>query len=574
MRWFVRRITRKGKGNVGYQDFAFDGDTLTVGRGTDQVIALTDIRAALAHATLTALGAGKVRIESQVVTGVKVDGRSERNAIVKRGSIIEFGGVRLKLLDAPKGFDAAVEVSPLESAETRVAAQALNTSLADTWLSKRRPAWFLFAAVALLFLLLPMFAHFVPQTRPVIDIIPLTSRGTWQSGELARAHHTFGDRCEACHEKPFQPVRDEACGACHGAIAAHADPKRFNLPELGDTRCAHCHRDHNGADKLVDAQQSLCSDCHEDLRARSNNATKLVDAADFGTSHPPLKVNLPGWNAEGRFTPARVELKPGLREASGLKFPHALHLDKGGLRGPDGLRALACGSCHVAEPGGGRMLPVDFETMCQSCHRLDFDVLAPDRQVPHAKIPEILAMLDEYYAGRALAGGYEDARAPMFVQQRRRPGQPLTPAQTIEARAWAGNRASEIGESLFTGRACNVCHTVTRQEGSAQDLWKVDPVRVAGSWFAKALFPHSGHSTMDCVECHAADTSKSSTDLLIPGIDNCRQCHGGEAATKRVESTCITCHRYHDSPYQLLGDLQRAARDNATGTASAPSKLE
>ncbi len=562
MRWFVRRITRKGKGNVGYQDFAFDGDTLTIGRGADQVVALTDIRSALAHAELTALGSGKVRVESKVITGVKIDGRAERNAIVKRGAVIELGGVRVKLLDAPKGFDAAVEVSPLESVESRVASQALDKTLADTWLSKRRPAWFLFLVVALLFLLLPMFAHFVPQTRPVIDIIPLTSRMTWQSGELARAHHTFGDRCETCHEKPFQPVRDEACGACHGAIPAHADPAKFNLPALGNTRCAHCHRDHNGPDQLIDAQQALCSDCHRDMQASSKGATKLVDAEDFGTAHPPLKVNLPGWNDEGRFTPSRVELKPGLREASGLKFPHELHLRTKGLSGPEGSRVLDCGSCHVAEPGGGRMRPVDFETMCQSCHRLDFDLLAPDRQVPHARIPEILAMLDEYYAGRALAGGYEDARAPIFVQQRRRPGQALTAAQTIEARAWAGNRASEIGESLFTGRACNVCHTVTRSEGAAQDRWIVDPVRVSGVWFAKALFPHSGHSTMQCGECHAAAASKTSTDLLIPGIDNCRQCHGGEAAIKRVESTCITCHRFHDSPYQLMGDLQRAARES------------
>ncbi len=571
MRWFVRRITRKGKGNVGYQDFAFDGDTLTIGRGADQVVALTDLRAALAHATLTALGNGKARIESKVVTGVRVDGRSERNAIVKRGSIMELGGVRLKLLDVPKGFDGAVEVSPLESNESRVSSQAMNKTLADTWLSKRRPAWILFAGVALLFLLLPMFAHFVPQTRPLLDAFPLTSRVSWQTGELARAHHPFGARCETCHEKPFQPVRDEACGACHGAIAAHADPKRFNLPELGDTRCAHCHRDHNGATALIDAQQSLCSDCHSDLQARSKNATKLIDAADFGTAHPPVKVNLPGWDAEGRFAPKRVELKPGLREASGIRFPHELHLRAEGLKGPEGLRRLECGSCHAAEPGGARMLPVDFETMCQSCHRLDFDVLAPDRQVPHGKVPEILAMLDEYYAGRALAGGYEDARAPMFVQQRRRPGQPLTPAQTVEARTWASRRASEIGESLFTGRACNVCHTVTRTDGQAQDLWHIDPVRVSGIWFAKSLFPHSGHATMACGDCHAAATSKSSTDLLIPGIDNCRQCHGGEAATNVVESTCITCHRFHDSPYQLMGDLQRNAREAAAAAVPVSS---
>ena len=37
----------------------------------------------------------------------------------------------------------------------------------------------------------------------------------WLSGPVSSAHRYFVEDCAACHEKPFQQVKDSACMACH-----------------------------------------------------------------------------------------------------------------------------------------------------------------------------------------------------------------------------------------------------------------------------------------------------------------------------------------------------------------------
>ena len=44
MRWLIRRVTRKGKGSVAYEEDIHYGDVLTVGRGSDQAIFVPDLR--------------------------------------------------------------------------------------------------------------------------------------------------------------------------------------------------------------------------------------------------------------------------------------------------------------------------------------------------------------------------------------------------------------------------------------------------------------------------------------------------------------------------------------------------
>ena len=573
MRWLIRRLTRKGKGSASYEEDIHYGDVLTIGRGADQAIFIPDLRVALEHARVTALSSEKFRVESLILAGIRVNNQLTHASTVGTGAIIEIGNTRLQLLPAPVDFDAGVEISQLDSSEVKakVAATARPTSLHQTFLAKRLPSWILLLLVALAFLALPMTTHFSAAMRKALPELPLPSQAAWQSGELASAHHVIGNDCTQCHENAFRWVRDEACAACHGNTAAHADPVRFNLPELGDARCAHCHRDHNGAKGLVIRDQILCSDCHTDLKARTAGSSLLGDVGDFGSSHPQFKVDLPNWDSNGTFAPDRAVLgTPGQQEKSGLKFPHDKHLDAQGIQSPAGKRKLNCASCHLPEPGGAGMQPVDFETMCQECHRLDFDVTEPDRQVPHARVPEIIYMLDEFYARRALDGGSLDATSPAIVQQRRRPGQSLTREERLEALTWARDKARVVGETLFTGRACTVCHAVSPGRNLG-DPWQIAPVRVAGIWFSKAHFTHGSHTTMECADCHDASTSSSSKDLLIPGIGNCRQCHAGESATDKVPTTCIDCHGYHEASELVLSELQQRALRGAGSVTPAAS---
>jgi hypothetical protein len=556
MRWLIRRVQRKGKGGISYEEDTHYGEVLTLGRGSDQAIFLPDMRAALEHARVTSLGGGRYRVDSLILAGIRINGEITYGATVEAGAVIELGGTRIELLSPPRDYDAGVQVSTMDQREQKGAAARDRppTTLAETWLAKRRPSWILFLLLIVLGGL-PALAHYSPAFNSFLKDVPLPGPQFWSTGELASAHHFFGSDCTTCHTQPFRWVRDEACMRCHVLTPAHADPAVFNLPELGDARCAHCHRDHNGADGLIISRQTLCADCHVGLAERTAGASTLEDYGDFTRSHPEFKVELPGWDSAGNYTPERVILRPGLQERSGLRFPHDTHLDVAGINAPTGRRVLDCADCHRPEPGGAKMAPIDFEKHCQSCHTLGFDATAPDRQVPHAKVEEILYMLDDFYARRALEGTVVDASAPATLRTRRRPGQPVTREERAEALTWARDKARQVGESLFSGRACAVCHRVTPPREMGQP-WQIAPVRIAGVWFPKAKFTHARHTTFACADCHDAKISSSSADLLIPDIANCLGCHAGEHRVRdRVSTTCIQCHGYHESDHLLLGEL-------------------
>lgn len=544
MRWLVRRILKRATGDVFEDDIHF-GETLGIGRGTDQAIYITDLRAALQHARVTAVGSGRYRIESLIAAGVRINGESQQNAIVKSGASIDIGATRIKLVDAPSGYDAAVEISAIDEDQAEAEKPPLRLTLADSRLGKRRWSWALFALSLLLGLGLPLAAHYAPPLRDALESVPLGGRKLWETGELASAHHFFGSDCQQCHVDAFVSVRDAQCETCHAQTAAHVEAG-FELSLAGNDRCAHCHRDHNGVDGLVRADQPLCSDCHDDISTRIKDADAHADVADFGRKHDGFVVSLPQWDASGKFAPVRAALATaGIKEQSGLVFPHDLHLAAKGIRGPDGdEQVLECAQCHVPEPGGARMQPIDFEQHCQDCHKLTFSIRDADREVPHASVEKVGYTITEFFAREALEGGFNQVNAPTVVRVRRRPGQPITPQERAEALSWARDQARTAIDNLFEDKACSTCHQVAR---GAEQEWTVAPVRVSGAWFPKSRFDHGSHRTMQCIDCHNAPNAASSEVLLLPDIDNCRQCHGGEHAQDLVPTTCIDCHAYHDA---------------------------
>ena len=550
MRWLIRRVLKKSKSSISYEDDIHFGEILTIGRASDQAIFLPDLRAALNHASISAIGKNKYRIESLIVAGIRVNSEIIYSITVGPGAVIELGSTRLTLLDISGDFDAAVEVSTIDKSEQAaiVSRRKKPTTLSQTWISKRWPSWVGFFLVLVFGLLVPAATHVVPGLNKVLRYSPLPSTAFWNPGEVDAAHQFFANDCTRCHQHPFLMVRDKACTSCHTNTKAHADPAKFNIPALGDARCGTCHQDHNGKRGMVNSDQRLCSECHADLKDRTQGASQIVDVSDFGKDHPQFHVNLPGWSVDNVFTPKSMPWSSGLKENSGLKFNHEKHLDPKGLNTPDGRKYLTCANCHQPEAGGAAMKPIAFESMCHECHTLGFDTLAPDREVPHANVEAVTYTLNEFYAKRGLEGGYADARAPTIVQQRRRPGSPpLSRQEQIEALAWARDRAQQAARTLFTGKACVTCHSVSPPP-AGKETWQVAPVRVSGLWYTKAKFNHAKHQTNACVDCHdGAPKSEASNDLLIPGIDNCRECHAGAHAKGKVASTCIACHGYHIS---------------------------
>jgi hypothetical protein len=56
-------------------------------------------------------------------------------------------------------------------------------------------------------------------------------------------------------------------------------------------------------------------------------------------------------------------------------------------------------------------------------------------------------------------------------------------------------------------------------------------------------FRHDSHRMLSCVECHAATTSHRTSDILMPAIHSCKQCHNAQAGAR---TDCYACHRYHN----------------------------
>ena len=175
MRWLIRRVLKRANGDVFEDDIHF-GDTLGIGRGTDQAVYITDLRAALAHARVTAFGGGRYRVESLIAAGVRIDGASQMNATVKAGSHLDIGSTRIRLIDPPGDFEAAVEISTLDEAQVEAQKPAPMLTLADAGLGKRRWSWALWALMLVLGLGLPLAAHYAPPVRDVVEAVPLGGR--------------------------------------------------------------------------------------------------------------------------------------------------------------------------------------------------------------------------------------------------------------------------------------------------------------------------------------------------------------------------------------------------------------
>ncbi len=507
MKYLIRFITRNAAGGVEHNDKLVDAPAITIGRATDQTLHLRDKRVRLQHAKIEAK-AGDVYISTSALSGVTVNGRSQRDARLVVGDVVEIGSNILRVIEPDKGAGFAItfELSATASSKHFVADWSTQASGVGGW-SKRRLSWTI-AGVVLAAAVLPIFS--------------LISPSVLQAGPIHIAHASIGGECVNCHVAAFERVPDLACVECH-TVNRHVAESSAEV--LGEIRCASCHLEHNEPAQLVKRHQGLCADCHANSSADSAPAA----VTDFLDAHPEFEVSL---------------LQAA--DESNLQFDHAVHLDAAGIVTPDGRRVVECAECHVPEPGGARMLPVSMVEHCSNCHTLAFDPDDPSREVPHGDPADVVQALIEYYSARLLGAD------PDAVQQRvRRPGQALSRTDRDRAAAEARVQALDVAEDLFERRACSNCHVVTRLDGESDVPWQVSPVHLTESFLPRATFSHAAHRTevTSCDGCHNASASSSADDLLIPGIESCRDCHGSGIASRntaaQTPSTCIMCHSFH-----------------------------
>jgi hypothetical protein len=238
-----------------------------------------------------------------------------------------------------------------------------------------------------------------------------------------------------------------------------------------------------------------------------------------------------------------------LSESSNLAFPHETHLDPAGVKSPSrGRVVLDCGACHRPDASKRNFEPISMERHCRECHRLEFEPAVTSREVPHGKPAEAATVISEFYASLALNGvkdSFERAFGVPGEGLLRRVGQP-SESQRRVALALARLKADRVAVDLFEVRVCNTCHEVERKDAA----WSIAPVRIASRWMPQARFNHKSHAQSKCADCHDVAHSMDSSDVAIPEIETCRECHGGsKPVEKKVTSSCMLCHGFHDASH-------------------------
>ena len=396
------------------------------------------------------------------------------------------------------------------------------------------------------------------------------------SGPLSTSHSFLGARCESCHfpvreggaaRTGFRRhVADEACLRCHHAPAHHGELAMFS------TSCASCHVEHTGSEHLRQVADEDCVQCHGDLKVRNGSTRFQTAIYNFTSRHP-------------EFAPVRERLSdPGT-----IKFNHAIHM-RSGLAGPNSEPVqMRCQDCHrtpaeqsrpwtygqarivkssfsledehnppmppdPVRPESGRayMAAPTYASACQSCHTLQFDSHFAE-SVPHNKpqiVHEFIVRKLTDYIGRHPQQVRETPRPMRIVFGGTILREPQNAREARSAEEWVRFR-TEDAERLLWRKTCAQCHTL-KYDPADQDrsgvLPEIAPANIKAVWLPNSVFSHYAHTGFDCKSCHVnATSSQHSSDVLIPSIHVCQQCHNGDPAKiGHAQNGCFLCHQYHN----------------------------
>lgn len=423
----------------------------------------------------------------------------------------------------------------------------------------------------------------------------------YNPGPLTTPHAMFENDCARCHDgggsgKFLKSVSDSACLKCHDA-AIHADRQTTFVstggPSKTSANCVHCHTEHKGHDAMLGTNDLHCIQCHDNLAANTAGGKSDVQNAVVTFNSPP---------AHPPF--GRTLRKDGVwHDPTPLKFNHKKHLQDI----PDKAKLQDCTTCHrsagsSADGTRPSMLPVSYDAHCKSCHPMSLGANLPD--IPHERM-EIVRLITSN-AGPAMAAKLatmtpEEREKALTITTTKKVGlrtvtekKTLTPEEYVEAQlkpliekvgssAVADLPAFKEVEKL-TGAAktsamlelyaaygmsasCKYCHTLegspagvpgpllrTLPTGyhavpaSTQPASLPRATPTGRQWFTASVFNHDAHRMMDCIACHAhAKTSEKTSDLLMPDVQLCTQCHHpGGRAQHAASNNCVTCHVYHD----------------------------
>lgn len=568
------RELRHGTGGIAeYRDVEVTADTVTIGSAADRIIQLLGTSVAGEHAVLRQRH-GNIELACTRGQTATIAGEEVRSIMLASGDTIEIGNNRLTLIDAPVGFDLAIQIEVDDAIDAGVFEKAFRTDLDQLPISNRTVAWLLSAVILIFGFLLPLQQTSTGNGDRAGSLL-LPTDALWSSGPMHPAHElAIGDDCRACHQVHFERVKDESCFECHANIADHsATTRTASMPLLGATpRCASCHLEHNEPiPHLIVRADALCTDCHKDPeRLIGDNSVASVRGFS-ATSHPEFAAHLikPVVSLAGTGIvvdwETKIENVGTASETSNLKFPHATHLDPELVSSSNNSEPLGCDYCHKLSLDRQHFVPITMDSVCVECHELTFDAQMPDRQLPHGEPLEAMIALEGQYLRN-----FSDPGVPQeAVVRRRLPDRPADEPDCVNtAFACAAEAASKAIDEQFTIRGCVSCHVVEDHGGDdVYARYQVFPVRLAVDYFPAGRFDHYSHQVMRedsgdaaCLYCHDAGESTSSTDLLIPNIDVCVDCHSDMPEHDHVVLQCVDCHSYHPFGSAYTPTLEASSR--------------
>ena len=574
MTFLIRTIDITAAGREIRRERVSEAPSLSAGRAAENDIHLPDLAVEQHHIRIDAATDGMLAVRALGTLGFGLDGRivTEGTIDPRTGAEIALGSARLAV--AREGEAIAITIRQIAEEEGK--GDALRGfALASVLPSKRAMSWAFAGAILLMLLMLPVASHLLrtPAKPDPTGKTPgaVLMDSAWSSGDLSFKHQSLENNCESCHVAAFESVQDETCISCHKDTGDHAPMGRLakGMPALspgdaiqwkigqslgkeGPLGCVSCHSEHEGPVRAAAGSEAFCSDCHRDLGVRLTD-TSIGNAHDFGKDHPQFR---PLYYASfGAAKPVRAAAGTKPVERSGLKFPHDVHMNArgGAARMAVSLKQygkpLECADCHELTADRLAFKAVKMEDACEGCHSLVAGRIAGGgfSKLRHGDLKDLAEDLAKIGTGPR----------PRLAPARQRPGQ-LGSASPYRAdfgrpvRAYIG-----ISNALSVGGVCTECHLPTTGPTGQADLM---PVNLPDRFLTSGFFSHDAHKKQECTDCHAAGTSKTASDLLMPDLKNCRECHLGAAAVKTktiVPSDCAMCHAYHVPAGQWTGLRQQ-----------------
>ena len=428
--------------------------------------------------------------------------------------------------------------------------------------------------------------------------------------------------CSVCHEGPthhdgqaFTP----ACSSCH-----FEHKGRARLVDLTDRQCTQCHAGLATKDGRAPAFASKIA------RFSSGHPEFAVTVAPAGA---PARVRLDDKPAPTDGAQVCLDhqkhLKPGLFRADAPWYRPG---QKGIVDTPKGLR-LSCTYCHRPDGQGAHMAPISYAKHCADCHPLVFDNdKFPGATAPHDK-PEIVhAFLRTKYTEfpegeRTVNPAAKEPAAEKRDEETGRPRRRLGAREAVEEdrprRGRLGGGRSELEDTptpkapkgfkevetlLFfknkeSSDTCLLCHALTvpgkpepavscsetsgkppsdvaaliervraaLRADRGEQLPALVPTRIPERWLPHSRFDHRAHRSLACAECHKAPESTRTSDVLLPSVTTCRQCHRDDGGAR---TACVECHLYHDKTKDPDADgpltVRRLVRDGPARAGGGP----